>query len=334
MGLSAALASATAILGEMGQNKNTSSGDKTFYSAESALEEGAYQYLHNQSYIGGSFPLVNGSHTDSILIEDLGWPYAKVKGGAENYMTSRIAVNVITVFAEGEAFNYATYSEENLTLSGNTTINGNVFTNGDMEFNGNSSEINGDAFAAGTIDGGNISGAQESGMDPIPPPQIDAAPYKTLAESAGTYFDDANDAEDWFDFNDTGLIFVDDLTNETHLTNSASLLGTLAATGDIKLSGGTYTVANTDYPAILVEGDLEIAGGAVINGLVYVRGATTFGAGNNIINGALISVGGVTDLFGNTTINFEEDYVANWQDLDGLDINSSEDPKILNWGEE
>ena len=249
-------------------------------------------------------------------------------------MTNRAAVNVITVFAEGEAFNYATYSEEDLGIAGNTTINGNIFTNGDVEFSGHSAEINGDAFAAGTIDEGNISGATEPGADPIPPPQIDSAPYKILAETAGTYFDDANDAEDWFGINTEGVVFIDDITHETHLTNSDKLLGTLAATGDVQLSGGTYTTADADRPVILVEGDLEIAGGAVINGLVYVRGSTTFGAGNNIINGSLISVGGVTDLFGNTTINFDEDYVANWQDLEGLNQTSSEDPRVLFWGEE
>jgi len=87
---------------------------------------------------------------------------------------------------------------------------------------------------------------------------------------------------------------------------------------------------------VIVEGDLTVLGGATINGIVYVRGTTSFGAGNNTVNGSLISVGGIsaTDITGNTTINYVPLPIEDLDDMPGLVTTSSSPPKVVEWGEE
>jgi len=129
------------------------------------------------------------------------------------------------------------------------------------------------------------------------------------------------------------VIVVDDL-GETHVQgNSTNLTGGLLVMGDLTLNGGTF-IASDNYAAIVVYGDLSIAGGTTVEGIVYVTGATSFGAGNNTITGSLISAGGVTtDVLGNTEIIYDEDIALNWQDLTGLVTTSVSAPEI-SWSEE
>ena len=137
--------------------------------------------------------------------------------------------------------------------------------------------------------------------------------------------------------NRRNLIYVEDLGGDkTNIGGiGTNLFGSLVIIGDLNITGGLIT-ASDNYAAVVVEGDLKIAGGTTINGIVYVTGATSFGAGNNTINGSLISAGGtsVTDLTGNATINFDPDVYAAWQDIEGLDTTSTEEPRILEWLEE
>ena len=99
--------------------------------------------------------------------------------------------------------------------------------------------------------------------------------------------------------------------------NSSSLATALAdgsviwADGDVTLIGGTFgTVA--DPIILIVDGNLELRGGATINGLVYVTEDDwdANGAGNAAINGAAIAEGGF-DTNGNITITYNPTILSN-----------------------
>ena len=330
-----ALTVAGGTLADVAKNRNTISGDQVFYSGEAAVSEGAYQFQNDPLYAGGTADLLNNTDTGVIEVAPLSWPYWKAKGRAANATTQRTVTRVITIFPEGQAFDYAVFANNDLAISGNTEVNGNVFANGAIDLDG-SSDINGSAFSAETIDGeSRVASMTVEGLDVIPPPDIDPTPYRDAAVTGGTYYAASADAEDYLkNETRTAIVFVED-AGTTNIQNT-NLTGSLYVVGNLKItSGGTFT-ADGNYAAIVVEGNLSIAGGATINGIVYVKGSTTFGAGTNTINGSLISAGGVTsaDLTGRTEINFDPDLATLWPNLAGLDTTSTAPPEIIEWGEE
>lgn len=340
--LGTALMLAVGQLGELSKNRNTVSGGQSFYTAETNMREGSYQYVHAPTlYSGGSFLLLNNTATSTITVVPLAWPYAKVRGDAENQITRRKANHTITVFPEGLAFDHAVYAHDSLTFGGNLTVaSGSVFANDGIDFNGASAEILGNAFSPGTIeDNGNIAGEIISGVDYIPAPQIDITPYRDAAAAttpSSTLFLSSVDAEAYVN-NEirNAVVFVDAATKTKISGSNTSLTGSLATMGDLDVTGGTYE-AWPDYVAIYVNGNLKIAGGATIRGIVYVTGSTSFGGGNNTITGSLISAGGasVTDITGNATIYYDPNVAASFQNLTGLNTTSTTTPRIILWEEE
>ncbi|TSD02493.1 MAG: hypothetical protein Athens071424_15 [Parcubacteria group bacterium Athens0714_24] len=334
--LSAVIISEMGALKELAKNRNNMMGEKSFYAAETATREGAYQYLNNTSYSGGALLSINNVLDSSNIVDDdsLPWPYVEIIGAAENETNHREVIHKITVFPEGQAFSYAVYSQNSISFGGNATVNGDIFANNNINFNGQSATINGNAFSINEIDDtDNINGEAVLVKSVISAPQIDTQSYKDVAVFAETFFTSSSDAENYINNNTrTAVVFVED-SNETkiHGTNT-KLSGSLVVSGDLEISGGTYT-ATDNYAAIIVGGNLKISGGAIINGIVYVSGSTAFGGGNNVINGSLLSTNGasIADITGSTVINFDPDNIGAWQDLEGLITTSTQDPEIVDW---
>ena len=328
----------------LAQNRHTIEGDQAFYAADAASREGVYQYLNlaiddaEDTYVGGSFPLFNGVTTAAIEPPEVSGAYLNIRGAVTNGEVGRTAVNRILVFAEGLAFEYGVFSNEDLGIGGSSEINGSIFANGNIDMQGNG-QVNGNAYAEGDIDDPDaISGDSNEGVDPIPPPQINPQPYRDAATSAGTFFNDDTPAENYVNNQTrTAVVFVEAADgDETRVQgNNTNLTGSLVVLGNLDINGGTFS-ASGNYAAVVVFGDLHIAGGTTVNGIVYVTGSTTFGGGNNIINGALISVGAVSvvDVSGNTTINYDEELATAWPDLAGLITESALPPRLFRWDEE
>lgn len=341
--LSASLAIAVGTAADLAKNRNTVQGDQSFYTAESGTFEGALQYRHaTSSYTGGTPDLLNSTSEGGISVTDMGWPYVKIKSNAKGTSANRIVSNVITVFPEGFAFDYAVYAQNVLTMGGNLEVNGGVFANDGIEFNGNSAEVNGNAYSPEPINenqpGENINGEIFEGVNEIPPPEIHIEPYLAYANASSTYFATTSAAESFVNGNTHDHIVVviaDDDTKASIGNNNTHATGTIVKIGDMDLKGGSY-IAFDNFAAIVVYGDLKISGGTYIKGIVYVTGETSFGAGNNVIDGSLISAGGasVTDLTGNATINFDPVVTANWQNLAGLDTTTDTVPEVMSWEEE
>lgn len=301
--------SVVGALKESAKNQNSEKGLQSFYSAESAASEAAYQFHNDTSYTGSTVSLINGSTSGSITVDTttLSWPYLYVIGEADNTTNHREVVYKL-VHPEGQAFEYAIYSEDTISLSGNASVyDGNVFANNDVDISGSASINNGEVVSSDSY---------------IPAPEIDLAPYKSVAELSGKYFDSSDDAEDYINskINATYIYIEDDDGDLTKLQGAnTSLSGFLVVDGDLQISGGTYT-ATGNNAAIVVEGDLQISGGTVINGVVYVKGSTTFGSGNNVINGSLISVGAtsIADISGNSKIYYNPPPAGVLEILTGL----------------
>jgi len=339
--VASSLALASGSLGELVKNKNTNEGGQVFYAAESSMKEATHQYLsaiaNASEYSEGLPVLLNDTTAGSLNVIPQEWPYVKVRGSAENYSVHRAVSQIVTVFPSGLAFDYAVYSSSGLVFEGNAAVNGNVFSNESIDFSG-SAEINGDAFSPGPIgDNGNINGEIIEDVDTIPPPTINAEPYRQEALVQGTSFVAAADAAEYLN-NEirNAVVFVDDPVNKTKIQGTnTDLTGSIVTLGDLEISGGTYTPTG-HHAVLVVYGDLKISGGAEINGVVYVKGSTSFGSGNNVINGSMISAGsiGQTDITGNAVINFDPVAAAEWREIDGLDRDTDEAPRVIDWTEE
>ena len=342
--LGAALSMSDGILLELLKNKNQTRGSQAFYTAEANSKEGAYQIekefaaTGSTTYDGGSPLTLNSASSADITVTDLGWPYKKIRGLASRTNSYRAVVQLLTVYPEGLAFDHAIYAQDDLTLKGNVEIYGSVFSNGTMNFNGGP-DIYGDAYSTEPIDnsGGNISGEVFDGVDSIPPPQVDLTPYYDEALADGTLFASATSADAFLSNQTrTAIVYVD--TAQKTTVQNTNLSGGLVTTGDLDLTGGGTYTASEDHFAIIVLGDLKIAGGVTIHGIVYVTGQTTFGGGNNTIEGSLVSAGGTqidTTVAGNATLVYDPDIAASWQELQGISgATSTEDPRVIEWGEE
>ncbi|MDP2676665.1 MAG: hypothetical protein Q8O83_03195 [bacterium] len=338
--LGAVLSISTGTLAELVKNKNAVTGSQAFYTAESAMQEGAYQFVgevnetQNENFRTLDYFTLNNSAESGVIISDLGWPYAEARGAASNGDTNRTVIHTITIFPEGLAFDYAVYAQHELNFGGSSEINGNIFANDGIDFTGNNAEVNGDAFSPEEFtDTDNITGDAISGVEPIPPPTLDTDEYR---DAANQIFPDSHDAEDFLNNQEqTARIFIEDIGETKIQGNNTVLQGFFATMGDLDISGGIITADDT-YAALVVMGNLKISGGTTINGVVYVTGNTTFGSGNNVINGSLISAGAVsvTAITGNATINYDADATANWENLAGLNTVSTEEPRIIRWEEE
>ena len=377
-GLGVALTIATIALVGLNKNYNTNSGNQTFYTAETAVKEGAYRYIENydpvlgfSTYTGGIPPLINNA-TDTLseieIIEPYPvWPYVGIKGTAGNGTTYREITYTLTEFPEGLAFDYAIFSESDISLGGNASTSWKIFSNGTTSINSDSVTMNGDVISAGNITAGShgehwntINGATTTNAEPIPAPQInlDFDEYKTAAENnpaepGGTVFENIHNLEHYLQNNTrTGVIFAS-TTNPLGLSsNSAVLNGSIATLGDLTLTNGSF-FSNGDYEAVVVAGDFNISGNAIIEGnvyvegdfeatggkikgIIYVKGKTTFGAGSPVIEGALISVGGIdaTEFSGHAEIIYNPNILANWASFDGLSTTTASSPRITNWQEQ
>lgn len=334
-GLGLVLILASVSLVSLNKNFDRKFGERTFYTAETAVREAVRKYqTSNGTITSGSLSTVlneieSGNTNYTIEPSHLGWQYKKVTATVMNEVVSaksffRKIEATFILNPSFASFDYAIFSDGQLEIKGGAgnSITGNVFSNSNVNCSGNPT-INGEIFSASSIAG--CDATSTSGAEIIPPPTVDISFYQSIADCSS----DANHVkDDCFGSSPTsGVIFVNDPTKETKLQN-VELSGNLTVRGDLEISGGTIISASNDYFAIIVDGDLKVTGNNTINGIIYVTGKTTFGAGNTVVNGTIISVGGTeTDIAGSVTINYQQSFAP------PPGIPDSLEPKIINWSE-
>lgn len=109
----------------------------------------------------------------------------------------------------------------------------------------------------------------------------------------------------------TGVLNCSAGCSKTDISAELSISPMVWASGNVTLIGGTYGTA-TDPVILVVDGNLELRGGATINGLVYVTDPTwdANGAGNAHINGAALAENAF-DTNGNIVITYDPGILAN-----------------------
>ena len=341
-GLGVALTIATIALLGIDKNINTKSGSQSFYTAEAATREGAYQCI-NSFYVDPSnfcldsinaIPFDINMVSGTTTIRNLTWPYVEIKSVANNNLTQHEVVYNLTKFAEGLAFDKAVYSENTINVHGGANMNiiGNIFANGGVDCNGNPN-IEGDVASAGQVTNCDNADSEISNATPIPPPEIDLQDYfdeKDQYLENGTHDITINSEYE-------GIIFAsttkDVIVNINHI-------GALVAKCDELEIRGNYEASSlyATSIAIVVYGDLTIKGDTTIKGIVYVKGTTRFDGGGHDINidGALISTGPIDDvtLGGSVRVEYNEDAVKNWSEALGLITTPSDAPRIIGWQEQ
>ena len=344
--LGTTLTIAVDVLLEATKNTNVMLGDQAFYTAEAYNQEGAYQYILAQTYSGEAQTAGWNKTIDGEIEIDADpseWPYVLVRGRSNNPTTHRSAAKKITIYPEGEAFNAAIYTASDLNLLGanGLKIIGNVYAKGNLNLNGNP-VIDGDLYSAEEINvngsNSNHEGVAFDNVTEVPAPEFNLNDYRTEAfcpPPSATCFDNIGQAKAVIEaplplgvviYVDNGY---DETPNGTLKLIGVNFNGSLVVVDDLDINNGTF-VAKKDHAAIIVQGDLTVAGNTEITGVVYVKGKTTFtGGGSKItINGALISANEVSDttIGGSVTINYDENLAKEWTNLKGISGNPSSNP--------
>ena len=235
------------------------------------------------------------------------------KGGEYNKGTRKIEVKLIKGIAQNNflAYNYAIFTDEDMTINGNIYVNGDIHSNGDIDVNGTSFDlVNGTASAEGTVydfpDG--LSSADHQDV-----PVIDFEYYKNIATGVsdpdgigGHYYGDGNNL----------IIDSDRTLNEIHFVDGNIIIkppldlltiedGALFATGTISTQGGCdiEIVHNVGYDnplAIIADGDITMGGNVHGEGVIQTNGAFTLNGTINIQEGAVVAEDGVFNGGGGT----------------------------------
>ena len=154
------------------------------------------------------------------------------------------------------------------------------------------------------------AGVDVSALSPALP-FIDENNVALAATTAGDFFETYFSSDKSTVKSLTGILDCTSGCDKTAINAALSTQQLVWTNGDVTLIGGTYGTA-TDPIILIVDGNLELRGGATINGLVYVTDPTwdANGAGNAHINGAAIAENSF-DTNGNIVIDYDPGILAN-----------------------
>jgi len=181
------------------------------------------------------------------------------------------------------------------------TINGDVYCGGTLTNNGN---INGDAFAVGTIGGASITGRKNESVTPAYPvawPGLVSTDFGPMPYYIGltTYSADEPAGADVASNSPSGpnLAGIYYCAGNANMPGNVTINGTLVVGGDLTVSGVNTITSVKNFPALVVGGQVLIKDGSLeINGLAQIEGLdpNTTNAEITVIGGLFIHNGGVT----------------------------------------
>ena len=221
------------------------------------------------------------------------------KGGEYNKGTRKIEVKLIKGIAQNNSlsYNYAIFTEDDMTIHGNIYVNGDIHSNGDISVSGGAFDlVNGNATATGTVSGY----VGTSGVPRQAIPVIDFEYYKGIAQgSGGVYYGDNTSKIFSSDETITGIHFIDgDVWIKPPLSTLTIQDGAIFATGTIRSEGNCNIeiVHSEDYDnplAIIAQGDMDLKGNVHGEGVIQSNGEITLGGTVNIEKGCIVAEDGV-----------------------------------------
>jgi len=347
--LGTALIVSRGVLQQSATNHNNTSTYQAFYTAESGANEGIYQFLNSESGgIGeGNITNINGTSADFCAGGCAFYSgFVTIKSTAEQKGNRRNVLATLRNYPEEDAFmfEYGLYTPQMIDLGGNASVSGNIFaTQKAFCGEGGKEECDcpdGECQGSVTIDG-EIIPDLPAVIPEIKNPESYHQTEKNICD-AQTYLE-GKTVDDIVYVTEGACGKGKDKKTPQKVFNNLDLTGALWIEGDIKLTGGEITARITEeekYLALIVTGNLELAGNIEITGIVYVFGETTIGTGGARINGSLISLGGTgISANGNLKIDYEPSILDYWQDL-FIPVSDDEDnlynyePQFDHWNEE
>lgn len=230
------------------------------YLAQAGLDKGFLAYKTNQSYAGETLNLGNGSVVTSVTAGSTANEKILSAVGTVGGVTRRYRAK-LTTQASGTAvaFNYGMQiGAGGFVMGNNSIINGSVYSNQNI-VGGNGSQVNGDAFAVGSITNVVVTGTSQTGVPPEPMPPFDGDFWRTKAME-GT--------------NITG----------NYSPASGSTIGPLYVSGDITFDNNV---------------DVTIAGPVYANGQITFGNSPILRVSNNTGTSGVMMVAGSNVTFGN-----------------------------------
>lgn len=354
----------SSVVTNLSTHKNESSGLRTLTTADAGAREGVYRLVAfgAESAVGLALN-ADGVLNTTVSVVDSDWITKEVTGTAENSLTRRSVSYTVIPHPKSGAFSHALYSQNELSVGGNSSITGDVYAGGDMSVNNAAVTIDGHVFTSGEVSIHNNADVNESveHVHVLTPPLIDKNEYYTiatditngfsvlnasdllLAETStydGIYFADASLARTYLDnkTRSNKVVYVDDTSNTLQLTkNNTDFSGVLVVVGNLEINGGEFSShENSSNPlAVYVGGDLTLKGNTDIHGLVYVGGemSSATGGGTPYIYGSLILAGssGNVQSLGNINIEYNPALKTDWANIAGVDVSGP--PIISVWSE-
>ena len=229
------------------------------------------------------------------------------QGGQFNKGSRTVEVKLIKGVAQNNflAYNYAIFTEGDMTLRGNLFVNGDIHANGDIDVEGTSFDLeNGIASAEGTVYDipGGISGAAHQDV-----PFIDFDYYQDIAEGnthpeiGGFYYGDGNSLIIDSDRALTGIHFVDgDIVIKPPCTQLIIEDGAIFARGTITSQGGCdiEIIHNEGYDnplSIVADGEIDFGGNVHGEGVIQTNDTFTLRGTINIQEGCVVAEDGIFD---------------------------------------
>jgi hypothetical protein len=221
------------------------------------------------------------------------------KGGEFNKGTRKIEVKLIKGIAQNDSlsYNYAIFTDDDMTINGNIYVNGDIHANGDISVSGGAFDlVNGNATATGTVSGY----AGTSGVAKQAIPVIDFEYYKGIAQGGGgVYYGDNTSKIFSSDEIITGIHYIDgDVIIKPPLSNLTIQDGAIFATGTITSSGNCnieiiHSEGYDNPLAIIAKGDITLGGNTHGEGVIQTNGSFTLNGTINIEKGCVVAVDGV-----------------------------------------
>lgn len=250
--------------------------------------------------IGSSFGL---NDTDRIEITSVG----TIEGGKFSAGKRTIIVTAIIGVTHWESltYNFAIFTDNDMTLNGGISIDGSIHSNGDLTNNGTFDFINssGDDTISIFDEGSTNFAEAEILTEKLKFPEISWSTFKDLAILA-----DGNLSDDIFGHyyeEDTTVIFnTDETLKGIHFIDGdvkiqSSLIlenATIFATGTIDVIGsGDVSLLNApETPlALIAKGDITIGGSVHGEGIIQSGATITINGNVNIEEGAMYATDGV-----------------------------------------
>jgi len=290
--------------------------DSALYIADGGIEYALNELDKDSDYRGptsyllgnaGEFRVtvsIDGQPADRYQITSIGFvPNAT---NPQETRTVRLLVDVTEEISE--VFDYAIASQGTVTLKGQTIVNsdepageGDVYSGGDILLQNNAT-INGDASAAGsiTIEGGNITGEQKEGTEPLDFPEVDTPRYVSEAQAGGTYSGDYKVTDN----QNLGPLYINGnlvISGNYQVT----LTGTVFVTGSVKLSGTPDNYSITGAETLVANYDITMMGSACsgIPLVISVHGNVKLGGTISTQGTVIYAPEGNVDIFGNPDVN-------------------------------